>query len=97
MVQSGVDLCEALPPRPAELADWPISWRERWGRLANDLEARGTPFPESEAQAFRHVKIEIGAGAIEPATLAETPRSAGVLQLNPSGKIKLAAKVNTSG
>jgi hypothetical protein len=44
------------PPRPAELANWPLAWRERWGRLANDLEAQGTPFPQSEAEAFRQVK-----------------------------------------
>jgi site-specific DNA-methyltransferase (adenine-specific) len=52
------------PPRPAELADWPLAWRERWGRLANDLEARGAPFPDSEAEAFRRVKAEMEADAI---------------------------------
>lgn len=33
--------------RPEELADWPIPWREAWGRLANELhevaEAGGMP------------------------------------------------------
>jgi site-specific DNA-methyltransferase (adenine-specific) len=52
------------PPRPAELADWPLAWRERWGRLANDLEARGAPFPDSESEAFRCVKAEMEADAI---------------------------------
>ena len=50
------------PPRPAELADWPIAWRERWGRLANDLGGQGTLFPDSEAQAFRQVKAEMESG-----------------------------------
>jgi hypothetical protein len=47
------------PPRPAELATWPVEWRERWGRLANELEVAGTPFPESERRAFVQVKAEI--------------------------------------
>jgi hypothetical protein len=48
------------PPRPAELADWPVEWRERWGRLANELEDQGMPFPQHEIEAFRRVKTEIG-------------------------------------
>ncbi len=48
------------PPRPDELASWPLEWRERWGSLANDLEARGTPWPQSEVEAFRQVKGERG-------------------------------------
>ncbi len=59
------------PPRPDELASWPVAWRERWGHLANDLEARGTPWPQSEAEAFRQVKGEMEAG---PATLTEAPQ-----------------------
>ena len=47
------------PPRPPELAGWPVEWRARWGRLANELEDAGTPFPESERQAFRRVKAEM--------------------------------------
>jgi hypothetical protein len=47
------------PPRPAELAFWPASWRERWGRLANELELNGTPFPRSEAEAFRRTRAEM--------------------------------------
>jgi site-specific DNA-methyltransferase (adenine-specific) len=52
------------PPRPPELADWPLACRERWGRLANELEARGAPFPDSESEAFRRVKAEMEADAI---------------------------------
>jgi hypothetical protein len=51
------------PPRPDELADWPIPWRERWGRLANALEARGMPWPQCEAEAFEQVKVEMRVGA----------------------------------
>jgi hypothetical protein len=54
-VFKGVD---PWPPRPAELAGWPIEWRERWGRLANQLEEEGVPFPESERAAFGVVKAE---------------------------------------
>src|SRR5262249_8978933 len=46
------------PPRPPELARWPIEWREKWGRLANQLEDEGVPFPESERRAFQQVKAE---------------------------------------
>lgn len=44
------------PPRPAELAAWPIERRERWGRLANRMEDDGVPFPESERRAFHEIK-----------------------------------------
>jgi hypothetical protein len=47
------------PPRPPELSGWPVERRERWGRLANDLEAQGTPFPDSEVEAFRRVKADM--------------------------------------
>jgi hypothetical protein len=51
------------PPRPDELRSWPVGWRERWGMLANDLEARGIPWPQSEAEAFRRVKKAKGSRA----------------------------------
>jgi hypothetical protein len=44
------------PPRPTELAGWPIPWRERWGRLANDLQDQGIPWPDHEREAFDQVK-----------------------------------------
>ena len=46
------------PPRPAEVARWPIRWRERWGRRANELEDAGVPWPEHERQAFAEIKAE---------------------------------------
>jgi hypothetical protein len=47
------------PPRPAELANWPRPWRERWGLLANRFEeVEGISFPESERRAFAIVKAE---------------------------------------
>jgi hypothetical protein len=49
------------PPRPPELARWPIERREQWGRLANDLQDQGVPWPEHERQAFDLVKAEMEA------------------------------------
>ncbi len=57
---SGVEQPAPWPPRPAELADWPVERREEWGRLANQLEDEGTPFPESERRAFDQVKAGTG-------------------------------------
>ena len=34
------------------LADWPVEWRERWGRRANDLEASGLSWRDAEGRAF---------------------------------------------
>jgi hypothetical protein len=53
----------AAKPQPpfwrAELARWAERGehdrRERWGRRANDLEARGTPWREAEQLAFEEV------------------------------------------
>jgi hypothetical protein len=65
-VSDDVEECSTLkprwPPRPEELADWPIPWREKWGRLANDLEDQGLKFPECEREAFRLVKAEMSTG-----------------------------------
>lgn len=47
------------PPRPRELARWPVGWRERWGELSNRLEGEDVPFPESERRAFRRVEAEM--------------------------------------
>lgn len=43
------------PPCRAALAQWPVEWRERWGRLANALEESGLPWREAEARAFVEV------------------------------------------
>src|SRR4051812_31675689 len=36
----------------AELAEWPLKWRERWGRRANALEDQGLKWKEAEVRAF---------------------------------------------
>ncbi len=40
------------PAYRAVVAGWPESWRERWGRRANDLEEAGLSWRDAEAQAF---------------------------------------------
>jgi hypothetical protein len=40
-----------LPYRQV-LATWPDSWRERWGRRANELEDSGIPWRDAEGRAF---------------------------------------------
>jgi hypothetical protein len=49
------------PPRPAELAEWPVEWRAKWGVRANELQDQGIPWPEHERQAFYMVKAEMEA------------------------------------
>ena len=41
------------------VAEWPIEWRERWGRRANALEESGLSWRDAEAQAFVEVWTEI--------------------------------------
>jgi hypothetical protein len=48
------------PPRPVELAGWPIEWRRRWGVLANALQDQGIPWPDHERVAFGLTKAEMG-------------------------------------
>src|SRR4051794_16363278 len=55
---SGVESPAPWPPRPTELAGWPIPWRERWGRLANELQDQGVPWPDHERIAFDRLKAE---------------------------------------
>jgi hypothetical protein len=47
------------PPRPAELAGWPVEWRARWGRRANELQDEGIPWPEHERRAFVEIQAEM--------------------------------------
>jgi len=51
------------PRRPpavvAEIGNWPIPWRQRWGELCNALEDEGVQFPESERLAYNQVKTEM--------------------------------------
>ena len=42
--------------RRAIVAGWPLARREAFGKLANQIEEQGTPFPESEAEAFRQLE-----------------------------------------
>ena len=37
------------------VANWPIEWRERWGRRANSLEEGGLAWRDAETQAFVEV------------------------------------------
>jgi hypothetical protein len=46
------------PPRPPELASWPIGRREAWGRLANQLEDGGLSWNEAEQRAFAQVNAQ---------------------------------------
>jgi hypothetical protein len=57
---------EDLASLRAVLADWPIPWRERWGRRANELAEQGIPFPEDERRAFVEVQAEKAGGAEPP-------------------------------
>ncbi len=43
--------------RPPSLATWPLWRRELWGQRANDFEAAGVPWPESEKRAFEEISI----------------------------------------
>lgn len=52
---------QAWPPRPPEIATWPIAWRERWGRRSNELEDQGIAFPASEIQAFGEIAPQVAA------------------------------------
>ena len=37
------------------VANWPIEWREQWGRRANSLEEGGLSWRDAETQAFVEV------------------------------------------
>ena len=37
------------------VADWPVQWREQWGRRANALEESGLTWRDAETQAFVEV------------------------------------------
>jgi hypothetical protein len=56
----------AIPwrPRPAELARWPIPWRERWGLRANELQDAGHPWEAAERQAFAEVEAAMEGGPV---------------------------------
>jgi hypothetical protein len=58
------------PPRPTELAAWPVERREAWGRRAAALEGAGVPWPESERRAFAAVCYAVAADS-DPYAAAE--------------------------
>ncbi len=66
---------EPWPPRPTELAEWPIPWRMKWGILSNQLQDQGVPWPDYERQAFKTIKAQ---------KEADTPSVAEVVE--PQGK-----------
>jgi len=37
------------------VADWPVVWREQWGKRANELEESGLSWRDAETQAFVEV------------------------------------------
>ena len=94
--------CNVCPPSPsdrheyqAQLARWPIPWRERWGKLANELEDRGLASSKSGHAAFRQIRTEMAQyeqdhGPIEMAVLrprhlrqlVEVTRSSGASNRN---------------
>lgn len=43
------------PPRPKQLARWPLAKRELWGRRANRLEDEGLDWRAAEQQAYIEV------------------------------------------
>lgn len=49
------------PPRPVELATWPLHWRRRWGELANQYEDAGDAWDVAERKAFERAKAEMQA------------------------------------
>jgi hypothetical protein len=60
---------KANPPAPVfhplayrgVVAEWPVEWRERWGRRANALEEQGLSWRDAEAQAFVEIWSEVRA------------------------------------
>ena len=55
----------ACPPSAAHppayrgvVANWPVEWRERWGRRANELQETGLSWRDAEAQAFVELVLE---------------------------------------
>jgi hypothetical protein len=57
------------------VADWPVEWRERWGRRANALEETGLSWRDAEAQAFVEIWQEMRSqqpSASEAAALASS-------------------------
>jgi hypothetical protein len=43
----------------AGVARWPVGWRERWGRLADELQDRGEPWDAAEWIAYGELAPEV--------------------------------------
>jgi hypothetical protein len=76
---------KVVPPAPVfhplayrgVVAEWPVEWRERWGRRANALEESGLSWRDAEAQAFIEVWSEVRAKqSTPPPTAALAPSDA---------------------
>jgi hypothetical protein len=68
---AATELVASFRPRPVEtsspapvfhplayrgvVAEWPVEWREQWGRRANALEESGLSWRDAETQAFVEV------------------------------------------
>ena len=52
------------------VAEWPVEWRERWGRRANALEEKGLSWRDAEAQAFVEIWHEVRATQANPSATA---------------------------
>ncbi len=55
------------------VADWPVEWRERWGKRANALEETGLSWRDAETQAFVEVWHELRERQSAPAAASSTP------------------------
>jgi hypothetical protein len=53
------------------VAEWPVEWRERWGRRANELEEKGLAWRDAEALAFVEIWKELREHATQAAAAAE--------------------------
>ena len=60
------------PPRSAELAQWPIRWRERWGKHADALQDAGVTWPHHEQLAFDKTRAEMARPHVLPLTEEES-------------------------
>jgi hypothetical protein len=58
------------------VANWPIDWREQWGRRANSLEETGLSWRDAETQAFVEVWNQLRGHSAEQPSASTTPVSA---------------------
>ena len=95
----GTDGADRPGPPPADrrrrlaVARWPVEWRERWGRRANELQDRGEPWDAAEWIAFNETAPDLAdaerrgevvcsdppAGLSDPEAVAAIDRAFGAL------------------